>query len=70
VALKSDGTVVAWGNNIYGQLNVLSLDGVTAIAAGLFHTLALKTMARWWRGETRPSIAVLPLERGNGHSLV
>ncbi len=62
VALMHDGTVVAWGDNRYGQvtgtpnfsdsrsgianpvtLDGLRLDGVTAIAAGVAHTLALKS---------------------------
>ena len=35
VALRSDGTVVAWGYNGSGQTNVpAGLSGVTAIAAG------------------------------------
>jgi uncharacterized repeat protein (TIGR03803 family) len=38
------GTVVAWGDNTYGATNVpADLSGVTAIAAGDFHTVALKT---------------------------
>ena len=42
VALKSDGTVVAWGYNYYGQTSVpAGLSGVTAIAAGYSHTVAL-----------------------------
>jgi alpha-tubulin suppressor-like RCC1 family protein len=42
LALKSDGTVVAWGNpsSVPGDLS-----GVTAIAAGGFHSLALKSEA-------------------------
>ena len=50
VALKSDGTVVAWGYNFYGQTTVPpGLSGVTAIAAG-YHTVALKsdgTVVAW-----------------------
>jgi alpha-tubulin suppressor-like RCC1 family protein len=34
VALKSDGTVTAWGDNSYAQLNAPGLNMVTAIAAG------------------------------------
>ncbi|MBI3414848.1 MAG: immunoglobulin domain-containing protein [Verrucomicrobia bacterium] len=51
VALKSDGTVVAWGNNGSGQTTVpASLTGVTAIAAGADYTVALKndgTVVAW-----------------------
>lgn len=42
LALKSDGTVVAWGFNGVGQRNVpTGLSGVTAIAAGDSHSVAL-----------------------------
>ena len=42
VALKTDGTVVAWGWNISGETTVpAGLSGVTAIAAGGRHTVAL-----------------------------
>ncbi len=43
VALKNDGTVVAWGDNSAGQTDIPSgLDSVKAIAAGASHTVALK----------------------------
>jgi alpha-tubulin suppressor-like RCC1 family protein len=43
LALKSDGTVVAWGNNDKGQADVpAGLTEVVAIAAGQAHNLALR----------------------------
>ena len=43
VALKQDGTVVAWGGNGSGQTTVpAGLSGVVAIAAGWGNTVALK----------------------------
>lgn len=60
VALKSDGTVWAWGDNGYGQLGdgtstwkftpvqVSGLSDVTAIAAGAYYTLALKSDGTVW----------------------
>jgi hypothetical protein len=41
VGLKSDGTVVAAGDNTYGQCNVESWTDVVAIAAGICHTIGL-----------------------------
>ena len=36
LALKDDGTVVAWGDNEHGQCDVpINLTNVTAIAAGV-----------------------------------
>ena len=48
------GSVVAWGGNKYGQTNVpaAAQSGVTAIAAGTYHTVALKsdgTVVAWGR---------------------
>jgi len=43
LALKNDGTVVAWGNNYYGQISVPGdLTNVVAISAGSYHSLALR----------------------------
>src|SRR6185436_6901006 len=46
VALRSNGSVVAWGGNQFGECNVPDLPaGITysAIAAGLRHTVALRS---------------------------
>ncbi|MFB6613238.1 hypothetical protein ACFCV9_03270 [Streptomyces sp. NPDC056367] len=62
LALRTDGTVVAWGSNAAGQLgdgtntqssvpvSVSGLNRVTSIAAGLIHSLAARTdgTARGW----------------------
>ncbi len=61
VALKSDGTVWAWGSNDHGQLGdgtsegsrsrpmkVLGLSDVVSIAAGGFHSVALKSDGTVW----------------------
>jgi alpha-tubulin suppressor-like RCC1 family protein len=55
LALKDNGTVVAWGCGFnYGECSVPGgLSGVTAIAAGHFHSLALKndgSVAAWGCG--------------------
>lgn len=62
VALKSDGTVMTWGSNFYGELGdgtqlkrssplpVPSLSGVVAVAAGGEYSVALKsdgTVVEW-----------------------
>ncbi len=51
VALKSDGTVAAWGYDYYGQTDVpAGLTGVTAVSAGAYHSVVLKndgTVVAW-----------------------
>ncbi|MDO9035146.1 MAG: hypothetical protein Q7U51_08100 [Methanoregula sp.] len=51
LALRKNGTVVAWGDNTYGQCDVPDgLAHVTAISAGYWHNLALKddgTVVAW-----------------------
>jgi alpha-tubulin suppressor-like RCC1 family protein len=70
IALKGDGSVWAWGENSYAQLGtgyamrghttpvqIPGLTNITAISAGLFHSLALKedrTVWSWgqnWKGQ-------------------
>ena len=43
VGLKSDGTVVAAGSNVYGQCNVDDWTDIVAVAAGSEHTVGLKS---------------------------
>ena len=79
VALKSDGTVVAWGNNDRGQLNIpAGLNSVKVIAAGNYHNLALRndgTVVAWGLNASGqcnvPSDlnGVAAIRAGPGHSL-
>jgi len=60
LALKSNGTVWAWGYNVFGQLGngitsnssvpvpVNGLTGIVAIAAGQYHSIALKNDNTVW----------------------
>lgn len=60
LALKSDGTVWAWGANNYGQLGnggyadayvpvqVNALTGISAISAGAYYSMALKSDGTVW----------------------
>lgn len=42
VALRSDGTVLAAGDNSFGQCNVSDWTNIVAITAGAYHTVGLK----------------------------
>src|SRR5690606_16660019 len=60
VMLKGDGTVWAWGANDYGQLGdgtttssltpvqFMGLSGITALAAGAYHSLARRNDGTVW----------------------
>ena len=43
VGLRSDGTVVAVGDNGYGQCDVGAWTGIVQVAAGGYHTVGLKS---------------------------
>lgn len=44
LALKSNGSVLAWGENLYNQATVpISVKGVASVAGGSFHSLAVTT---------------------------
>ncbi len=75
LALRSDGTVVAWGDDSYNQVDVpADLANVVAIAGGAYHSLALKadgTVAFWGKSETLPGglTNVVGIAAGGDHSL-
>ena len=63
VKAAAGGAVVEWGNNILGQVNVpAGLSGVTAIAGGSVHAVALKsdgTVVAW--GENSQGQTTVPV---------
>ena len=71
LALKSDGTVVAWGDNSKAQATVpANLSGVVAIAAGGYFNLALKsdgTVVAWGENENGETTVPPGLEQRGGH---
>ena len=79
VNAASGGTVVAWGYNGQGQTNVpAGLSGMTAIAAGDYHTVALKsdgTVVAWgWNdyGQTTVPVGlsgVTAIAAGHSHTV-
>lgn len=80
LALKTDGSVVAWGNtNMVGTVPLSAQSDVTAIAAGGYHALALKengAVVGWGNntsGQATPPISaqsgVVAIAAGENHSL-
>jgi uncharacterized delta-60 repeat protein len=75
LAIRSDGTVVAWGGAAYpgytdyGQTNVPSgLSNVVAVAGGWFHSLALKqdgTVSAWGKYAVNSQPAYVPVGLSN-----
>jgi hypothetical protein len=78
LALKSNGTVVAWGEPTYGATSVPDdLSGVTAIAAGRNHSLALTngSVVAWgWNSDGQATVpadltGVTAIAAGAWHNL-
>ncbi len=79
LALKSDGTVVGWGDNSQGQASVPDgLRDVISIAAGNFHSMALRqngTVVVWGAGASGVTNVpagltdVIAISAGTGHCL-
>ena len=67
LALHGEGTLSAWGDNLFGQTNVPpGLSNVVSIAAGAFHNLALKsdgTLVAW--GDNRFGQTNIPVGLSN-----
>jgi hypothetical protein len=76
LALKADGTVVAWGDNLFGQSTVpAGLTQVVAVSGGVYHSLALTaegTVVKW--GQDSGSVPAgltnaVALAAGHSHDL-
>jgi hypothetical protein len=79
LALKNDGSVVAWGLNSDGQCNVPSPNsGFSAVAGGYYHSLGLKqngTVVAWGSNSTgqcnvpSPNANFVAIAAGKYHNL-
>lgn len=81
LALRSDGNIVAWGDNTVGLLTVPPLaPGVTYTAISAFdgHAAALRsdgTAITWWAGSVQaapalpPGLTYVAVAAGSGHTL-
>ena len=71
LALRSDGTVIAWGDNGAGQINVpVDVTNAVAIAAGAAHSLALLSDGRVvaWGANTYGAINI-PADLNGGSAI-
>ena len=62
---KPNGTVAGWGNNgeVLNPVVLSGLSGVTGLAGGANHALALKTngtVQAWWAADADPELTVTP----------
>jgi hypothetical protein len=79
LALKRDGSIVAWGDNEYGQCNLPAQNsGFIAISGGYFHSLGLKasgTVVAWGYNISyqcnvpSPNSGFVAVSAGSEHSL-
>ncbi|MBI1826403.1 MAG: IPTL-CTERM sorting domain-containing protein [Planctomycetes bacterium] len=75
LAIRSDGTLAAWGDNTYGQINVPA-GTFTAVTAGYYHSLAIRsdgTLVGWGRNDESqvdvPTGTFTAVAAGGYHSL-
>jgi len=74
LALKSDGSLIGWGRNWYGQATPPDGNDYVAIAAGTTYSLALKSngsVVGWWYdyGILPVGNDFIAISAGNGHNL-